>query len=245
MTSTKHWMTVRRFGVAVVGSLGVALAVYASYAAFTWLRYGRARCGERDATAVPLDRFMPVCEVAERHETSVAAPAEITMAVAREVNIYRSPLVAAIFGVRTLPSRFLGNIEDVPSRSLLDETLSIGWGILAEEPDRYVVVGSVTQPWEPVVQFHPLPPDEYAAFHDPGFAKIVWTLTAEPVGPTESIFRTETRVSTTDPEARERFRRYWALVSPGVLLIRYEALRLVRAEAERRWIEARDTEGPR
>jgi hypothetical protein len=38
---------------------------------------------------------------------------------------------------------------------------------------------------------------------------------------------------TTDPVSRERFRRYWALLSPGILIIRYETLRLVRAEAER------------
>ncbi len=34
--------------------------------------------------------------------------------------------------------------------------------------------------------------------------------------------------------ARERFRRYWAMFSPGILIIRYEGLRLVKAEAERR-----------
>jgi hypothetical protein len=39
---------------------------------------------------------------------------------------------------------------------------------------------------------------------------------------------------TTDPASRERFRRYWSLFSPGILVIRYEALRMVRAEAERR-----------
>jgi len=40
-------------------------------------------------------------------------------------------------------------------------------------------------------------------------------------------------VATTDSMARERFRRYWAVLSPGILIIRYEGLRLVKAEAER------------
>jgi hypothetical protein len=53
-------------------------------------------------------------------------------------------------------------------------------------------------------------------------------------GPSSSVFSTETRVTTTDPMSRERFRRYWAFLSPGIRLIRYEILRLVRAEAERR-----------
>jgi hypothetical protein len=38
---------------------------------------------------------------------------------------------------------------------------------------------------------------------------------------------------TTDPVSRERFRRYWAFLSPGILIIRYQILRLVRAEAVR------------
>jgi hypothetical protein len=41
-------------------------------------------------------------------------------------------------------------------------------------------------------------------------------------------------VATTDPSARAKFRRYWVMVSPGVLLIRREMLRLVKREAERR-----------
>jgi hypothetical protein len=40
-------------------------------------------------------------------------------------------------------------------------------------------------------------------------------------------------VKTTDPGARRRFRRYWAALSLGILLIRHEIMRLVRREAER------------
>ena len=95
-------------------------------------------------------------------------------------------------------------------------------------------MGAVTQPWRQEVHFHGLPAEEFVAFREPGYAKIAWTIEAEPVGPSSSVFSTETRVVTTDPLSRERFRRYWALLSPGILIIRYEILRLVRAEAERR-----------
>jgi hypothetical protein len=33
------------------------------------------------------------------------------------------------------------------------------------------------------------------------------------------MFRTETRVSTTDADARAKFRRYWVFVSPGIVAI--------------------------
>jgi hypothetical protein len=49
----------------------------------------------------------------------------------------------------------------------------------------------------------------------------------------ECIFRHETRVTTTDSVARAKFRRYWAVFSPGIKLIRWLLLPQVRAEAER------------
>ena len=61
----------------------------------------------------------------------------------------------------------------------------------------------------------------------------VTVLEAEELPGGESLARTRTRVSTTDATARRRFRRYWAAMSPGILLICYETLRLVRREAER------------
>jgi hypothetical protein len=76
---------------------------------------------------------------------------------------------------------------------------------------------------------------EFTRFDSSGYTKIVWTLAAEPVGPAESVARTETRVVTTDPVSRARFRRYWAVVSPGIQLMRRDGLRLVRDEAERRY----------
>ena len=111
---------------------------------------------------------------------------------------------------------------------------AIGWGVLAEIPDREIVVGAVTKPWEANVTFRALPPEAFAAFNEPGYVKIVWTLRATPITDTESLFQTETRAIATDPVARAEFRRYWSLVSPGIILIRWALLGPVRREAERR-----------
>jgi len=119
-------------------------------------------------------------------------------------------------------------------RGLLAEVQSLGWGVLAEVPGREIVVGGVTKPWEANPTFRALPPDEFQGFSEDGFVKIVWTLRADPVGTAESIFRTETRVRTTDPAARAKFRRYWSFLSPGIILIRWVSLRPLKAEAERR-----------
>jgi hypothetical protein len=225
----------RRMLLFLLAAVSVPAAGYAAYVAVAWYRYGQAGSHAPSAQNDPLlDRFIPVYEVAERHEIRVAAPASITLAAAKEVDLQASPINRAIVAVRTIPSWLAGEPPRAPSPGLLAETLGMGWGLLAEEPGREVVVGAVTRPWDPVVVFHPLPPEEFAAFREPGYAKIVWTLEAEPLGPNESLARTETRVLTTDPESRERFRRYWSVFSPGIVIIRYEALRMVKAEAERR-----------
>jgi len=105
----------------------------------------------------------------------------------------------------------------------------MGWVVLAEVPDRQVVVGVVTKPWEPNVTFHRVPPQTLVAFAEPGFVKIAWTL-----GLDASIFRTETRAIATDSSARALFRRYWSYLSPRITLIRWLALRPLKTEAERR-----------
>ena len=95
-------------------------------------------------------------------------------------------------------------------------------------------MGAVTQPWEANVVFRPLPPEEFVAFHEPDYVKIVWTLRADPIGADASIFRTETRATATDATARSKFRRYWSFLSPGIILIRRASLKPLRAAAERR-----------
>jgi hypothetical protein len=95
------------------------------------------------------------------------------------------------------------------------------------------VVGAVTKPWEPNPVFRSIPPDQFAAFAEPGYVKIAWTLRADPIDDGSSVFRTETRALATDPFARTRFRAYWSFLSPGIWLIRRMMLGPVKKAAER------------
>jgi hypothetical protein len=212
---------------------GLAAAAYATYVGYAWARYGHA-CeaapAERDDL---LDRFMPVYDVADRHHVRVGAPASITLAAAKDMDLLRSPLARAIFKGREL---ILGSQPDnrPRPRGLLADVQSLGWGVLAEVPGREIVVGAVTKPWEANPTFRALPPQEFAAFCEREYVKIVWTLRADPVGPADSIFRTETRAAATDSTARDRFRWYWSFLSPGIILIRWTTLGPLKREAERR-----------
>ena len=230
-------------GVRWIGA-GAAVTAIAGlgYAARTWYRYGRVPKDE--GSRLLLDRFMPDCEARERHEAQVAAPAAFTYAAAREMDILRSPVVRGIFRGRELLMGVEHTDDASSAMALIDRVLALGWRILAEEPGHEIVLGAVTRPWERTPRFESVPPADFAAFAEPGYVKIAWNLSAEATGPEESTFRTETRAIATDAFARKRFRAYWAMVSPGIVLIRRESLRLVRAAAERRYRAERERAVP-
>ncbi len=215
-----------------VGLVAGATA-YVGRAVATWHRYGHPPPPSPEAADPLLDRFMPRYEVVERHHVRIAAPASVVFATAREMDLLQSPAIRAIIDTR---ARLLGAAPDnrLGRSGLVADMAAIGWRVLADVPGREVVVGAVSRPWEANVIFRPIDPDRFAAFAEPGYVKIVWTLRADADGPGAAVFRTETRVATTDADARARFRRYWALFSPGIVAIRWLMLAPLKAEAERR-----------
>jgi hypothetical protein len=65
----------------------------------------------------------------------------------------------------------------------------------------------------------------------PGTAKAAWNFLVAPT-PGGSRVTTETRVLCADEESRRSFRRYWSVVGPFSGIIRLEALRLIRRQAQ-------------
>jgi hypothetical protein len=215
------------FGAGVVG--------WATWALVSWVRYGHDS-GTR--TGVGAEHFLPDFEVAELFRTRVHAPARLTLSVAQSTSLNSTTLIRGIFRARELLMR--GRIEKpFPAGGLVDQMLALGWSTLDSVPHREIVLGTVTQPWRGDVVFRALSPDSFIAFHEPGFVKIVVVIAATPVDDSTSVLRIETLVATTDSSARKRFRRYWSVFSPGILLIRPLALRAVKRDAEERYRNAR------
>jgi len=231
MTSKSIFRSTGRW---VAAGVGLAAAAYVAYVGYAWVRYGNVRpATRREEQDALLDRFMPACEIVERHQIRIDAPAEVTFQAATEMYLEQSPIIRAIFKGREWIMRSQSAPRPGP-RSFVAQMRAIGWGVLAEIPGREIVMGAVTQPWMADVVFRPLPPAEFAAFDEPGFVKIVWTLRADPAGSAESVFRTETRAVATDTVARTKFRRYWSFLSPGIIVIRWASLGPLKANAERR-----------
>ena len=78
---------------------------------------------------------------------------------------------------------------------MLAQVQSRGWVVLDEVPDREIVVGAVTKPWEANVTFRSIPANEFVAFQEPEYVKIVWTVRVDAIGPNASVFRTERALS--------------------------------------------------
>ena len=209
---------------------GIAAAGFGTYAALAWSRFGRVKTTASDEL---LDRFMPEYDVVDSHHIRVAAPAETTLAAAAEMDLQQSPVIRCIFKAREVT---MGSTSQPERRenSLIEQVTSFGWKVLAQNPGREIVFGAVTQPWLADVVFRPLEPDEFLTFREPGYVKIAWTLRADPISCNESVFYMQTRARATDPIARRKFRRYWSLVSAGIVMIRWVSLGLTKKEAERR-----------
>jgi hypothetical protein len=217
---------------AAIGA-GLAAVGYGALVVLNYVRYGKSKA-PRVASNWLLDRFIPQPEAVEHHSIAINAPPDVVLATAKEMELLSSPIVRAIIKTREVMMGGAPDPRHHPTQ-LMAQMQSIGWVVLAECPDREIAFGAVTQPWETAPVFRSIPAGQFAAFDEPGYVKIAWTLRADPLtGNDCSLFQTETRASATDPESRKRFRTYWSFVAPGVELIRIAMLRPLKRQAEQK-----------
>ena len=99
MNAKSHLRTAVR---CLAAGVGLAAGAYATCVAVTWYRYGHVPHPTPEEQDELLDRFMPEYEVVERHRMHVAAPAAVTLAASRDVDLQRSRIVRAIIKGREL-----------------------------------------------------------------------------------------------------------------------------------------------
>lgn len=180
----------------------------------------------------PAAVFIPKPYVRDHNEIVIAAPADLVFFDATRIDMQSMPLVRAIFTTR---GWFMGDTIEPPQKplGLVADMMVLGWGLLAHTPCRSIVMGAAARPWTRNVTFRAVPSDEFAAFAEPDYVKIVWTLEADPIGPERTRFRTETRVEPTDAAARRKFFWYWMAFGIGIRVIRWSMLRELRRKALR------------
>lgn len=197
------------------------------------------------STGTRLDEVIPRWQFAERHEIRVrAAPAEVERAIrgvtAGEIRLFRT-----LTWLRhpRLPGR--GEPESIlaapPDQPILDVALRTGFMLLAEEPGREIVFGTLVIAPEDVAHGTreeierlraAFTAEKLRALAEPGYAKAVMSFRWSEDGPGWTRVVTETRVFATDAAARRRFGIYWRIIYPGSSLIRHGWLAAIRARAE-------------
>jgi len=184
-----------------------------------------------------LDQFAPAYQFREFHSIRIAAPKEevyraLKFVTADEIVLFRTLTWLRRFG-RPGPESILNPPPHVP---VLDVAARTSFLVLAEEPDREIVLGTLVaapRGWRP--RGKPTP-DGFRAFfmttNHAGFAPAAMNFRIEDAGPAACMLTTETRVYATDATTRRRFALYWRVSYPGSALIRRMWLRAIARRAE-------------
>lgn len=180
-----------------------------------------------------LDQFTPVYQFNEVHSIQVRAPKDRVYQAIKEITADEILLFRTLIWIRRLgrsgPESIMNAPEHVP---LLEVATRTSFLLLAEEPDREIVIGTLVA----------IPPgfrpksnptaDDFKALHAPGFVVAAMNFLVEEDGSGACIVTTETRIYATDASARQRFSVYWRAIYPGSALIRWMWLRAIKLRAE-------------
>ncbi len=171
-----------------------------------------------------LDRVAPVPALVEVDTVDLAVEPARAWEELRHADLGASPLIRALFAVRTIPDRVRGHAAGPPTLRLDDLHSSPrqpGFQILAERPGHEVVVGAIGKVWHLEIPFvHVESFDDFRAFSEPGFVKVAWAIRVEPLGERDSRVTIEVRVDATDAASWTKFRRYFTVIGPGSHFIR-------------------------
>ncbi|MFK0246016.1 hypothetical protein ACIQUM_15045 [Amycolatopsis azurea] len=182
------------------------------------------------------DRFAPNPASSVLRHRVVDADTATTYAAVRGFDFMEvgGPLVHAAGWVRGLPERFRrGRGPSVPLRlTFEDMTTDSDWVILGEQPGTELVAGVVGKFWQPVIEWRRVEPGDFAEFAEPGYGKIVLSLSVRPYGEQRSLLSYDIRVTLADSAGLARFRLYWAVASPFIKAIHAATLRTIARDAE-------------
>jgi hypothetical protein len=177
-----------------------------------------------------IDDFISLPDFAERHSIQIAAPREVVYAALWKADLGGSLIIKTLLGLRSLPQRILrpSNRKRTAQQITLATIIDSGFGKLAEEPGRELVLGVMGPFWRPTGNLLPFREEN---FHGPvpaGVARAVWNFAVQEAGTGHTTLITETRIVCGDLSSRRKFRAYWIFVRPFSGLIRRIMLRAVK-----------------
>lgn len=180
-----------------------------------------------------LDQFVHVYQFHESHSIRIHAPKDRVYAAIKTVTADEILFFRTLTWIRRLGRPGRESILNAPEHApILEVATRTSFLLLAEEPEREIVVGTLVlapRRWQPTK--NPTPAD-FKAVNSPGFALAAMNFLVQPTGPNECVLTTETRINATDSSSRQKFARYWRVIYPGSALLRRMWLRAIRHRAE-------------
>jgi hypothetical protein len=195
------------------------------------------------AARTQLDQFVPAYQFNEFHSVRIAAPKGKVYTALKQVNAEEILFFHTLVCLRRLgrpgPESILNPPPNMP---LLEVATKTSFILLAEEPGREIVVGTLVaapRGWRPQGERTPEAFKALVASQQPGFVPAAMNFRleecdvparrdAEPC----TLLTTETRTYATDASSRRAFARYWRVIYPGSSLIRRMWLRAIKKRAE-------------
>ena len=217
-------------------ALGVSSAGLIVVLAGMLLPAGVKRAAARESL---LDEWMPEWQFDEVHALRVRATPEQAWRAIHEVTADEIWLFRTLTWIRNphWPGTAReGNIMNPSAgKPILGEAMAGGFRLLAEEPQKEIVLGTVVM-WDGTTKFAEEQSGQERIrklLATPGNAVATINFRVRDEGNGTCTVTTETRVFATDDAARRRFARYWRVIYPGSSLLRYAWLRAIRARAEK------------
>ena len=181
-----------------------------------------------------LDDWMPRWQMREQHVISIAAPPERVFAAIHAVRADDILLFRTLIAIRRCGQPGPESIMNAPEQKpILDVATQTTFLLLAEEPPRELVIGTVVAAPAHARAAGRLTPELFQEKLPPGVALATMNFLVAPAGPGGSTISTETRVYAEDGAAIRRFAAYWRLIHPGSDVIRRMWLRAIKQRAEK------------
>ncbi|WP_236794265.1 hypothetical protein [Amycolatopsis sp. GM8] len=184
-----------------------------------------------------VDKFAPRYDFMQTRHLVVAAPVERAYRALRDLDFMEvgGGIVNAAFWVRGLPERWHDRHHRpprTPTRLKFDDMAAGSeWLILGERPGAEIAAGVIGKFWKPVIEWRHTELAEFIDFDEPGYGKIVFSLSAAPYGQSRSLLTYDIRVALTDATSRNKFRAYWTVVAPFVGAVQAATLRAAARHA--------------
>ena len=181
-----------------------------------------------------IESFAPHPDAVATHKIEIAASREVVYRALWTADLGGSPVIKGLMTLRSFPQIVLqrGHRSLPRQKVTLHSLIAAGFGRLAEEPGREIVLGVAGRFWRPTGNILPFNQENFSGPVPPGLARAVWNFTVDEVSAGRTLLSTETRVVCGDSVSRWKFRGYWLIVRPLSGLIRIIMLRTVRRASE-------------